>query len=115
MLHRQPIFDELAKSRKIDFSVIPAPHQGRDKLQPVSSKINNLKSIWTPVFTGVTTFCETIRILSLTETSPSVQPPEQDACTQNGPAPQMGFHGHRNTRVPLNLPQDIVQPPVERE
>jgi len=54
-------FDGFVKSRKIDFSVIPAPHQERDKLQPVSSKIKKLKSLWTPVFTGVTTFYEAVK------------------------------------------------------
>jgi len=32
--------NELVKSRKTPFFVIPAPHQVRDKLQPESSKFN---------------------------------------------------------------------------
>jgi len=35
------------------FSVIPAPHQVRDKLQPESSVF---KKFWTPAFAGVTVF-----------------------------------------------------------
>jgi len=50
------ITNGFVKSQKTPFFVIPAPHQGRDKLQPESSKINQLKSFWTPVFTAVTTF-----------------------------------------------------------
>jgi hypothetical protein len=34
---KQIKFDELVKSRKTPFFVIPAPHQVRDKLQPESS------------------------------------------------------------------------------
>jgi len=35
--------DELVKNRKVLFSVIPAPHQVRDKLQPESSEPPRLK------------------------------------------------------------------------
>ena len=38
--------DELVKNRKVLFSVIPAPHQVRDKLQSESSKFN---TFWMPV------------------------------------------------------------------
>ena len=54
--------DELVKSRKTSFFVIPAPHQVRDKLQPclwqtsrarsealaLSSLFNYLRRLWTP-------------------------------------------------------------------
>jgi len=52
--------DGFVKSRKIPFSVIPAPHQVRDKLQPESSIFKELQKTWTPFFNGVTTFYETI-------------------------------------------------------
>ena len=48
------------------FFVIPAPHQVRDKLQPKSSIFNKLQLLWTPVFTGVTTFYEII-LLNVSE------------------------------------------------
>ena len=40
--------------------VIPAPYQVRGKLQPESSSFKDLEILWTPVFTGETTFCESI-------------------------------------------------------
>jgi len=45
--------DELVKSRKSPFSVIPAPHPVRDKLQPESILFSQLRSNSTPVFTEV--------------------------------------------------------------
>jgi hypothetical protein len=52
--------DELVKSRKMSFFVIPAPHEVWDKLQPES---RNNKHFWNPAFAGVTalnTFYEAI-------------------------------------------------------
>ena len=46
--------DELVKSRKTPFFVIPA--------KAGIQFFNWLQSFWTPVFTGVTTFYETINI-----------------------------------------------------
>jgi len=54
-------FDNFVESRKRSFSVIPAPHQVRDKLQPEPSFVKQLKISWTPFFNGVTTFCETVK------------------------------------------------------
>jgi len=49
------IFDELVKSRKTPFFVIPA--------KAGIQFFTWLQSFWTPVFTGVTTFYETINIV----------------------------------------------------
>jgi hypothetical protein len=46
--------DELVSSRKSYFSVNPA----RVGMRP----FQQVKEDWTPVFTGVTTFCETFNI-----------------------------------------------------
>jgi hypothetical protein len=54
------ILDGLTKSPFRPGFVIPAPYQVRGKLQPESSVFNQLKILWTPVFTGVTTFYEFI-------------------------------------------------------
>jgi len=48
--------DKLVKSRKVPLFVIPAPHRVRDKLHPESGLLRYLQMLWTPVFTGVTTF-----------------------------------------------------------
>ena len=37
----------------------------RGRLQPESSDIRQLQFLWTPVFTGVTTFRETVSIVGL--------------------------------------------------
>src|SRR3990172_8828794 len=52
--------DEVVKSRKSLIIVIPAPYQVRGKLQPESSSFEGLEILWTPVFTGETTFYESI-------------------------------------------------------
>ena len=54
--------DGLVKSPKIPFSVIPSRIGVRDDGQPESSILKQLQTIWTPVFTGVTTFYRTIKI-----------------------------------------------------
>ena len=61
------VLDELVKSPESSFWVIPVPHEARDKLQPESSLSNGLWTVWTPVFTGVTTFYETIILGSALE------------------------------------------------
>jgi len=38
------------------------PDFHRDKLQPESSLFNMFRHLWTPVFTGVTTFYEVIKV-----------------------------------------------------
>jgi len=57
--------DEIVKSRKTPFFVIPAEvlrqAQDREPIErPESSFLKWLRMVWTPVFTGVTTFYETI-------------------------------------------------------
>ena len=59
------IIDGLVKIRSKPSHVIPVPHQARDRLQPESSVTElvpgyRLDDVWTPVFTGVTTFYESI-------------------------------------------------------
>jgi len=46
--------DSLVKSQKMPFPSF--------RRKPESSKIKQLKSFWTPVFTGVTTFFETVKL-----------------------------------------------------
>jgi hypothetical protein len=53
-------FDELVKSRKIPFFVILSRIVVRDDDQAGIQFFNWLQSFWTPVFTGVTTFYDTI-------------------------------------------------------
>jgi len=48
-------FDDIVKSRKTTFFVIPA--------KAGIQFFNWLQSFWTPVFTGVTTFYETIKFV----------------------------------------------------
>ena len=57
-----PVIQDLVQGLKMLFSVIPAPSQVRDKLQPESSVFEWLQILWPPVFTGVTTFYEIVKI-----------------------------------------------------
>jgi len=55
------IFDDFVKSRKTPFFVIPAEvlrhAQDRELIErPESSLFKWVQMVWTPVFTGVTTF-----------------------------------------------------------
>jgi hypothetical protein len=53
--------DELVKSQKVGFPVIPANPGSGPGQAPESSYFKYLKILWTPVFTGVTTFYEIIK------------------------------------------------------
>ncbi len=53
-------FDELVKSQKVVFPVIPANPGSGPGQAPESSYLKHLKILWTPVSTGVTTFYENI-------------------------------------------------------
>jgi thiosulfate/3-mercaptopyruvate sulfurtransferase len=53
--------DGFAKSRRSLTVVIPVPYQVRDKLQQESNLFKRLEILWTPVFTGVTTFYKFIK------------------------------------------------------
>jgi hypothetical protein len=66
---RFAIFDGLVKSQKIPFPVIPAK-AGIQCFQAVADHLDSgfhRSTIWTPVFTGVTTFYEFIIFESLTK------------------------------------------------
>jgi len=61
--------DDFVKSRKTPFFVIPAEVlrqvQDREPIErPESSRFKWLQMVWTPVFTGVTTFYEFINLES---------------------------------------------------
>ena len=58
--------DDLVKSRKIPFFVIPDFGELSRVAKAGIQFFNWLQSFWTPVFTGVTTFYETIKIKDLT-------------------------------------------------
>ena len=65
MRKKTPNPDGLVKSRKSPFFVIPAKvlRQAQDREPaewPESSLFIQLRRVWTPVFTGVTTFYETV-------------------------------------------------------
>jgi hypothetical protein len=51
-----------AKSRIPPWFVIPANPGSGPGQAPESSSFKYLQNIWTPVFTGVTVFCETVRV-----------------------------------------------------
>ena len=53
--------DELVKSQKVRFPVIPANPGSGPGQAPESSYFKYLKILWTPVSTGVTTFYEIIK------------------------------------------------------
>jgi hypothetical protein len=59
-------FDELVKSRKLPFYVIPAK-AGIQSFQSV-------RRTWTPVFTGVTTFYETVKFDGIVKSPTTVMP-----------------------------------------
>jgi hypothetical protein len=69
--------DELVKSQKVRFPVIPANPGSSPGQAPESSYFKYLKIFWTPVFgelsravsTGVTTFCETITVDDLVKST----------------------------------------------
>jgi len=54
-------FDGIVKSLKRRISVIPANPGSGPGQAPESSYLKYLKILWTPVFTGVTTFYENIK------------------------------------------------------
>ena len=54
--------DDLVKSQKVRFPVIPANPGSSPGQAPESSYFKYLKILWTPVSTGVTTFYEIIKI-----------------------------------------------------
>ena len=56
------MYDDLVKSQKRPFSVIPANPGSCPGEEPESSSFVELQIIWTPVFTGVTTFYEAVII-----------------------------------------------------
>ena len=56
--------NDLAKNLKRRISVIPANPGSGPGQAPESSYFKYLKILWTPVFTGVTTFYENIKINS---------------------------------------------------
>jgi len=56
--------DDLVKSQKTVFSVIPAKPVLDSIQEPESRHLKQLKEIWTPAFAGVTTFYESINIYS---------------------------------------------------
>jgi hypothetical protein len=56
-----PKSDELVKSQKVKFPVIPANPGSGPGQAPESSYFKYLKILWTPVSTGVTTFYEIIK------------------------------------------------------
>jgi len=56
------MIDDLVKSPKVGFSVIPANPGSIPGQAPESSYFKYLKILWTPVSTEVTTFYETITI-----------------------------------------------------
>ena len=53
-------FDGIVKSQKVRFPVIPANPGSGPGQAPESSYFKHLKILWTPVFTGVTTFYEIV-------------------------------------------------------
>jgi hypothetical protein len=55
--------DELVKSQKVRFPVIPANPGSSPGQAPESSYFKYLKILWTPVSTGVTTFYEIINVV----------------------------------------------------
>ena len=68
-------FDVFVKSPKSRFFVIPAPApRGGDKLQPESSIFIELQKTWTPFFNGVTTFYETVKVVSPVSDEESLLP-----------------------------------------
>ncbi len=54
--------DDLVKSQKTVFSVIPAKPVLDSIQEPESRHLKQLKEIWTPAFAGVTTFYETTHL-----------------------------------------------------